>query len=131
MFSRLQKLLVCPSHKRTIAYLDKVGENHDGAVLEWRKSILKSKSLVCKTNSQTRMHASMHVDHNYFINVHVEQTFFEQTNFINVYMHFTHPCMCICDLRPIIIIHDIIIVLYRTATTNWIRPMCQSDPGMQ
>ena len=45
VFTRLQKLLVCLSHKRTVAYMDRLGENHDRAVLEWRQSVLEQKSL--------------------------------------------------------------------------------------
>ena len=42
-FTRLQKLLVCLSHKRTVAHLVKLGEGYDSAVLEWKHSILNSK----------------------------------------------------------------------------------------
>ena len=42
VFTRLQKLLICMSHKRTIAYLEKVGETYDAPVCEWRASLLKT-----------------------------------------------------------------------------------------
>ena len=42
-FTRLQKLLVCLSHKRTVAHLVKLGEGYDSAALEWKHSILNSK----------------------------------------------------------------------------------------
>ena len=36
------------SHKRTVAYLDKLGEKHDAAVHSWRQSILKAKEVLPK-----------------------------------------------------------------------------------
>ena len=35
VFKRLQKLLLCLSHKRSIAYVDKLGASHDAKVLQW------------------------------------------------------------------------------------------------
>ena len=45
VFRRLQKLLVCLSHKRTVTYLDKLGEKHDASVHGWRQSILEAKTV--------------------------------------------------------------------------------------
>ena len=36
VFKRLQKLLLCLSHKRSIAYVDKLGASHDAKVLQWK-----------------------------------------------------------------------------------------------
>ena len=44
MFRRLQRLLICLSHKRTVAYLDKLGEKHDTLVHGWKQSILEAKT---------------------------------------------------------------------------------------
>ena len=43
MFRRLQRLLICLSHKRTVAYLDKLGEKHDALVHGWKQSILEAR----------------------------------------------------------------------------------------
>ena len=36
IIQRLQKLLLCLSHKRSIAYVDKLGASHDAKVLQWK-----------------------------------------------------------------------------------------------
>ena len=36
VFKCLQKLLLCLSHKRSIAYVDKLGASHDAKVLQWK-----------------------------------------------------------------------------------------------
>lgn len=38
-YTRLQKLLLCLSHKRTLTTLDALGKDHDGEVRKWRESI--------------------------------------------------------------------------------------------
>ena len=38
---RLQKLLLCVSHKTTLKYLDKLGSGHDAKVMRWAESLRK------------------------------------------------------------------------------------------
>ena len=41
-YTRLQKVLLCLSHKRTLMHLDGCGEDHDGAVRKWCESTERS-----------------------------------------------------------------------------------------
>ena len=40
VYSCLQKLMLCLSHKATLNMLDVVADGHDEAVLEWRDKLL-------------------------------------------------------------------------------------------
>lgn len=44
VYTRLQKLLLCLSHKSTLSFIDKLGEGYDTAVHRWREDI-KSRKL--------------------------------------------------------------------------------------
>lgn len=41
VFRRLQKLMVCLSHKATIRTIDFIGKNHDVSVVSWRDHLQK------------------------------------------------------------------------------------------
>ena len=42
IYTRLQKLMLCMSHKTTIRLVDQMGKNHDSDVCGWRDEILKT-----------------------------------------------------------------------------------------
>ena len=44
VYSRLQKMLLCLSHRQTLVALDELGTNHDAAVKQWQASIAGSLS---------------------------------------------------------------------------------------
>ncbi len=39
VYTRLQKLLLCLSHSRSVAYVDVLGAEHDKPVLSWKESL--------------------------------------------------------------------------------------------
>ena len=39
VFDRLQKLHLCLSHRKTVRTVDKLGENHDSVLCEWRNAL--------------------------------------------------------------------------------------------
>lgn len=39
VFTRLQKLLLCVSHKSTLSFIDKLGQNYDEPVKSWKEDI--------------------------------------------------------------------------------------------
>lgn len=49
VFTRLQKLLLCTSHKHTIVHIDDLGKDHDCDVRKWMDTItdaMEGKQLV-------------------------------------------------------------------------------------
>ena len=51
VYTQLQRLLLCLSHKSTIRTIDKLGDGHDQAVIKWKNSLeqlLMASNEVCR-----------------------------------------------------------------------------------
>ena len=50
VYTQLQRLLLCLSHKSTIRTIDKLGDGHDQAVIKWRNNLeqLMASNEVCR-----------------------------------------------------------------------------------